>query len=278
MPRLTQPTQNLLLGALPVKEWLHWQPHLEWVTLAKGQVLGESGHDLPYAYFPTTAIVSHMYTTQAGNPFELMVIGREGMTGVSLLMGKGCESTPSQSVVTHAGEAYRIKQQVLVDALSESPIVLNLMLRFTQTLITQVAQQAVCNRHHSLDQRLCQWLLGRLDRLGGLDVSATHEDMAHMLGVRREGVTAAALSLQRDGLISYSRGRISVLDREGLEGRACECYAVVSKELSRLVWPLNADQCSDALARRSTHASCTPIPLVPRPSSTRQSLMAKPAL
>jgi len=185
MPRLTQPTQNLFLGAVPEADWLRWKPHLEWVHMPNGMVLSEAGHQAQYIYFPTTAIVSRMYTTQSGSPFELAVIGREGMTGASLLLGKGCESTPSQSVVTHAGEGYRLKQQVLMDGLAMSPVLLHMMLRYTQSLITQVGQQAVCNRHHSLDQRLCQWLLTRLDRLDGSQILTTHEAIAHMLGVRR---------------------------------------------------------------------------------------------
>jgi CRP-like cAMP-binding protein len=257
MSQLTQPTQNLLLGAIPQADWLRWQAHLEWADMPKGMMLAESGHVTPHVYFPTTAIASRMYITQSGNPFELAVIGREGMTGTGLLMGKGCESTPAHSVVTHAGEGYRLKPQVLMDTLSQSPIVLHMILRYTQTLITQVAQQAVCNRHHSLDQRLCQWLLKRLDRLDGNEIQTTHEAIAHMLGVRREGVTAAALVLQRNGMISYARGRIQVLERIGLEDRACECYAVVHDEQRRLVWPLSPEQVNKAMVRRSTHASCT---------------------
>jgi CRP-like cAMP-binding protein len=256
MTRLTHPTQNLLLGAIPQTDWLRWQAHLEWADMPKGMMLAESGHVTPYVYFPTTSIVSQMYITQSGNPFELAVIGREGMTGTSLLMGKGCESTPAHSEVTHAGEGYRLKPQVLMDTLAQSPIVLQMILRYTQTLITQVAQQAVCNRHHSLDQRLCQWLLKRLDRLNGSEIQTTHEAIAHMLGVRREGVTAAALGLQREGMISYARGRIQVLDRIDLEDRACECYAVVHDEQRRLIWPLSPEQVNKAVVRQSTHASC----------------------
>ncbi len=278
MPRLTQPTQNLFLGAIPQADWLRWQPHLEWVAMPNGMVLVEAGHLAQYVYFPTTAIVSRMYTTQSGSPFELSVIGREGMTGESLLLGKGCDSTPTHSVVTHAGEGYRLKQQVLMDGLATSPILLHMMLRYTQSLITQVGQQAVCNRHHSLDQRLCQWLLARLDRLDGSQILTTHEAIAHMLGVRREGVTAAALALQRDDLISYARGRILVLDHAGLEDRACECHDVVLKEQLRLIWPLSMAQVSGAMGRQSTHASCM-IPLgVNKPRPHRPASLTHPAL
>ncbi len=258
MPPLTQATQNLFLGAIPQADWLRWQDHLEWVDMPNGLVLSEAGHQAQHVYFPTTAIVSHMYTTQSGSPFELAVIGREGMTGASLLLGKGCESTPAHTVVTHAGEGYRLKQQVMVDSLALSPILLHMLLRYTQSLITQVGQQAVCNRHHSLDKRLCQWLLTRLDRLDGSQILTTHEAIAHMLGVRREGVTAAALALQRDDLISYARGRILVADRAGLEARTCECHAVVHKEQLRLIWPLSLTQLAGAPERQSTHASCFP--------------------
>jgi hypothetical protein len=174
--------------------------------------------------------------------------------GVGVLMNAGGESTPSQTVVTSAGQGYRMKQQFVVDEIERGGPALHLLLRYTQSLITQIAQQAVCNRHHSLDQRLCQWLLTRLDRLGGMQLVTTHESIASMLGVRREGVTAAALKLQRAGLITYARGHITVLDREGLERTACECYAVVRRELDRLVWPLNPLQHDMAIARRQTHA------------------------
>lgn len=274
MPPTTKPTQNLLLAALPRNEWRRWEAQLEWVAMPKGQILAEAGHGPAHVYFPTTAIVSRMYMTQSGSLFELAVIGREGMTGASLLMGKGCESTPVQTVVTHAGEGYRLKQQFVIEALAETPIVLHLMLRFTQTLITQVAQQAVCNRHHSVDHRLCQWLLTRLDRLPSLEISTTHEAIAHMLGVRREGVTAAALKLQAEGLISYARGHITILDRAGLEVRACECYAVVSKEQRRLIWPLDQAQVAEAADRHSSHANCATHIDLPRAGLQRPSATA----
>jgi CRP-like cAMP-binding protein len=249
----TDPMHNFLLSALPEADWLRWRPHLERVDMPLGQVLVEAGKSIRHVYFPTTAIVSRMYSTAEGGSFELAVIGREGMLGVCMLMGHGCESTPYEAVVTNAGQGYRVKPQFLLDEVARGGPILHLLLRYTQTQITQIAQQVVCNRHHALDQRLCNWMLTRLDRIDGMQLLTTHERIAAMLGVRREGVTAATLKLQRAGLISYARGRITVLDRPALERLACECYQTVKREMDRLVWPLNdAQQCASS-HRRQEH-------------------------
>jgi CRP-like cAMP-binding protein len=184
-------------------------------------------------YFPTTAIVSLLHVMENGASAEIAVVGNEGLLGISLFMGG--ESTPSRAVVQSAGEGWRLKAQTMKDEFNRAGPVLHLLLRYTQALITQMAQTAVCNRHHSLDQQLCRWLLLSLDRLQGNELVMTQELIANMLGVRRESVTEGALKLQRAGLIRYARGRITVLDREGLEQRTCECYAVVKKEYDRLL-------------------------------------------
>lgn len=229
----SQALQNELLQALPEAEWLAWQPQLEWVTLPLGQVLYESGRAVTHLYFPTTAIVSLLYVMENGASAEIAVVGHEGVVGVSVFMGGG--STPSRAVVQSAGEGYRLRSAAMTEAFNRSGPVMHLMLRYTQALITQMAQTAVCNRHHSLDQQLCRWLLLSLDRLVGSELVMTQELIANMLGVCREGVTEAALSLQRAGLIRYARGHIEVLDRPALERRTCECYAVVRKEYDRLL-------------------------------------------
>lgn len=229
----SQALQNELLQALPEAEWLAWEPQLEWVTLPLGQVLYESGRAVTHLYFPTTAIVSLLYVMENGASAEIAVVGHEGVVGVSVFMGGG--STPSRAVVQSAGEGYRLRSAAMTEAFNRSGPVMHLMLRYTQALITQMAQTAVCNRHHSLDQQLCRWLLLSLDRLVGSELVMTQELIANMLGVRREGVTEAALSLQRAGLIRYARGHIEVLDRPALERRTCECYAVVRKEYDRLL-------------------------------------------
>ncbi len=198
-----------------------------------GQVLQESGTTPTHAYFPTTAIVSLLYVMEDGAAAEIAVVGDDGLVGVSLFMGG--QSTTSRAVVQSAGQAYQLKAQQLVDEFNRNGAVLHLLLRYTQALITQMAQTAVCNRHHSLDQQLCRWLLLSLDRLEGNDLVMTQELIANMLGVRREGVTEAATKLQHDGLIRYARGHIAVLDRAALEMRACECYAVLRREYSRLL-------------------------------------------
>jgi CRP-like cAMP-binding protein len=233
LPATPDPRQNQLLAALPDSEWQRWLPLLEFVELPLGRVLYESGATLQHVYFPTTAIVSLLYVLENGASAEIAVVGNEGIVGVSLFMGGG--STPSRAVVQSAGQGYRLRSQALKDEFDRAGPVLHLLLRYTQALITQMAQTAVCNRHHSLDQQLCRWLLLSLDRLQGSELVMTQELIANMLGVRREGVTESALSLQKAGLIRYARGRISVLDRPGLERRTCECYAVVRKEYERLL-------------------------------------------
>jgi CRP-like cAMP-binding protein len=227
------PLQNELLAALPASDWARWQPQLEPVSLALGKVLYESGGAMTHVYFPTTSIVSLLYVLEDGASAEIAVVGNEGIVGVSLFMGG--ETTPSRAVVQSAGEGFRMRGQVLKDEFNRSGAVMHLLLRYTQALITQMAQTAVCNRHHSLDQQLCRWLLLSLDRLRGSELKMTQELIANMLGVRREGVTEAAGSLQEAGLISHRRGHITVLDRAGLERRTCECYAVVKKEYDRLL-------------------------------------------
>jgi CRP-like cAMP-binding protein len=227
------PRQNHLLAALPEAEWARWSPHLEPVELALGDVVYESGSTLRHVYFPIDAIVSLLYVMESGASAEIAVVGNEGIVGIALFMGGG--TTPSRAVVQSAGMAVRLAAKSMKDEFDRGGPVLHLLLRYTQALITQMAQTAVCNRHHSLDQQLCRWLLLSLDRLHGLELVMTQELIANMLGVRREGVTEAALKLQKAGLITYARGRIKVLDRAGLALRSCECYAVVKKEYDRLL-------------------------------------------
>ena len=228
-----QPQQNQLLDALPAAEGQRWLPLLESVDMPLGSVLYEPGVALSHVYFPTTAIVSLLYVMENGASAEIAVVGNEGVVGISLFMGG--ESTPSRAVVQSAGNGLRLKAPVMKEEFNRAGAVLHLMLRYTQALITQMAQTAVCNRHHSLDQQLCRWLLLSLDRLQGNKLVMTQELIANMLGVRREGVTEGALKLQHAGLIQYARGHITVLDRPGLEKRSCECYAVVKKEYDRLL-------------------------------------------
>ena len=228
-----QPSQNHLLGALPPAEAQRWMPLLESVDMPLGSVLYESGDTLSHVYFPTTAIVSLLYVMENGASAEIAVVGNEGIIGVSLFMGG--ESTPSRAVVQSAGHGFRLKAIVMKEEFNRAGPVLHLLLRYTQALITQMAQTAACNRHHTLDQQLCRWLLLSLDRLQGNQLVMTQELIANMLGVRREGVTEGALKLQHAGLISYARGHITVLDRKGLEKRSCECYSVVKKEYDRLL-------------------------------------------
>jgi CRP-like cAMP-binding protein len=225
--------KNHLLAALPEAEWQRWLPKLELVEMPLGEVLYESGGTLSHVYFPTTAIVSLLYVMENGASAEIAVVGNEGLVGVSLFMGG--ESTPSRAVVQSAGQGIRLEARSMKNEFNRAGPTLHLLLRYTQALITQMAQTAVCNRHHSVDQQLCRWLLLSLDRLEGDELVMTQELIANMLGVRREGVTEAALSLQQAGLIRYARGHITVLDREGLEKRTCECYAVVKKEYDRLL-------------------------------------------
>jgi len=225
--------RNHLLGSLPEVEKQRWLPLLEPVDMPLGTVLYESGVTLTHVYFPTTAIVSLLYVMENGASGEIAVVGNEGVVGISLFMGG--ESTPSRAVVQSAGQGVRLKAHAMKEEFNRAGPVLHLMLRYTQALITQMAQTAVCNRHHTLDQQLCRWLLLSLDRLSGNELIMTQELIANMLGVRREGVTECAIKLQEAGLIRYARGRITVLDRSALEKRSCECYAVVKREYDRLL-------------------------------------------
>jgi len=225
--------KNHLLAALPDAEWQRWRPQLEPVVLSLGEVLYEPGDTLSHVYFPTTAIVSLLCVMENGASAEIAIVGNEGIVGVSLFMGG--DSTPSRAVVQSAGRGFRLSAPLVKNEFNRTGPVPHLLLRYTQALITQMSQTAVCNRHHSLDQQLCRWLLLSLDRLDGHELVMTQELISNMLGVRREGVTEAALSLQKAGLIRYARGRILILDRQGLEQRTCECYAVVKKEYDRLL-------------------------------------------
>jgi CRP-like cAMP-binding protein len=227
------PRQNHLLNALPAEDYKRIAAHLELVQLKLGDILYEPGVKLRYVYFPTTSIVSLLYVMEDGASAEIAIVGNEGILGISLFMGG--ETTPSRAVVQSAGYGYRLRAQLLKDEFGRFGPFLRLLLRYTQALITQMAQTAVCNRHHSVDQQLCRWLLLSLDRLASSELSMTQELIANMLGVRREGVTEAAGKLQDAGLIHYRRGRITVLDRPRLESRSCECYQVVKTEFDRLL-------------------------------------------
>jgi CRP-like cAMP-binding protein len=227
------PKQNHLLAALPIEEFERLAPDLELVAMPLGEVLYESGGQLRHVYFPTTSIVSLLYVMQNGASAEIAVVGNEGLLGVSLFMGG--ETTPSRAVVQSNGHGYRLAGQLLKDEFNRAGPLLRLLLRYTQALITQMSQTAVCNRHHSVEQQLCRWLLLSLDRLPTNTLTMTQELISNMLGVRREGVTEAARRLQAAGLIRYSRGRIEVLDRPGLERTVCECYGVVKLEFDRLL-------------------------------------------
>ena len=233
MPSPQRPQQNRLLAVLPAADQERLFPKLELVPLPLGDVLYESGSRLSHVYFPTISIVSLLYVMENGASAEIAVVGNEGVVGVSLFMGG--ETTPSRAVVQSAGHAFRLKGELLKDEFYRAGPMQRLLLRYTQALLTQMAQTAVCNRHHSVDQQLCRWLLLSLDRLPSNELTMTQELIANMLGVRREGVTEAAGNLQSAGLIEYHRGRITVLDRRGLEARSCECYAVVKKEFDRLL-------------------------------------------
>jgi CRP-like cAMP-binding protein len=233
MPTAHSPAQNRLLAAIPSAEFERLSPHLEFVEMPLGQVLYESGGRLDHVYFPTTCIVSLLYVLEDGASAEIAVVGYEGILGISLFMGG--ETTPSRAVVQSAGFGYRLKAPLLKQEFNRAGPVLRLLLRYTQALITQMTQTAVCNRHHSIEQQLCRWLLVSLDRLSSSSLKMTQELIANMLGVRREGVTEAAGNLQRAGLIRYNRGHIDVLDRPGLEQAVCECYSVVKVEFDRLL-------------------------------------------
>ncbi|PYB70540.1 Crp/Fnr family transcriptional regulator [Pseudomonas sp. LB-090624] len=227
------PLQNHLLAALSAETFSRLEPHLERVSLPLGKALYESGDTLHHVHFPADAIVSLLYVMENGASAEISVVGNEGLVGIAVFMGG--ESTPSRAIVQSAGHAYRLPVQRLKDEFNRHGEMMMLMLRYTQALITQMAQTAVCNRHHSIDQQLCRWLLLSLDRLPGDRLCMTQELIANMLGVRREGVTDAAGKLQRLGVIEYNRGQIKVLDRARLELLSCECYAVVKKETDRLL-------------------------------------------
>jgi len=232
------PKQNRLLAALPAADLLRLLPHLERVLLPLGAVIYESGGEQAYVYFPASGIVSLLYVMNDGAAAEIAVVGNEGVVGIALFMGG--ETTPSRAVVQSAGIAWRVEPAAIKAEFARGGALQRLLLRYTQALITQMTQTAVCNRHHLLEQQLCRWLLLSLDRLPSNQLVMTQQLIANMLGVRREGVTEAAGRLQADGLIDYSRGRIDVLDRAGLEKRACECYAVVRRESDRLLHPRTA--------------------------------------
>ena len=238
-----KPHQNHLLSTLPAKVRARVFSQLELVAMPLGMVLYEPGDVMRYVYFPIDCIVSLLYVMENGASAEISVVGNEGLVGVSLFMGG--ESTPSRAVVQSAGNAYRLNGQLMKDEFNRHGEMQVLMLRYTQALITQMAQTAVCNRHHSIDQQLCRWLLLSLDRLASNRLTMTQELIANMLGVRREGVTDAAGKLQKLGVIAYSRGEITVLDRPKLESLSCECYAVVKKETDRLLPPANRNQILD---------------------------------
>ncbi len=233
MPASINPRQNRLIAALPLNVQDQLLPNLELVPLPLGKVLYESGEVMSYVYFPADCIVSLLYVMQSGASAEISIVGNDGIVGVALFMGG--ESTPSRAIVQSGGYAYRLAAQKFKDAFNQHVEMLTLLLRYTQALITQMAQTAVCNRHHSIHQQLCRWLLLSLDRLPANRITMTQELIANMLGVRREGVTEAAGKLQRLGVIQYSRGNISVVDRPHLEKLCCECYAVVKKETDRLM-------------------------------------------
>src|SRR5687767_14019966 len=232
-PVSTRPQANRLLAALPEASLQKLLPSLERVPLPLGMVVYESGGTQGYVYFPTSSIVSLLYVLADGASAEIAVTGNEGLEGIALFMGG--ETTPSRAVVQIAGHGYRLRAAALKKAFEDGGELQHVLLRYTHALITQMTQTAVCNRHHAVDQQLCRWLLLSLDRLPGNELVMTQELIANMLGVRREGVTEAAGKLQDEGLIRYSRGRITVLDRRQLEARVCECYAVVKKEYDRLL-------------------------------------------
>ncbi|MCG2592920.1 Crp/Fnr family transcriptional regulator [Ramlibacter sp. XY19] len=232
------PRHNHLLASLPAADWERWAPALEPVTMELGEVMYEPNVAMAHIYFPTTAIVSLLYVMEDGASGEIAVVGKEGLVGVSLFMGGN--STPSRAVVQSAGHGFRMRADILYREFQDSEPVMHLLLRYTQALLTQMAQTAVCNRHHPVEKQLCRWLLLSLDALEGNELMMTQELIANMLGVRRGGVTEAASKLQEAGVIRYSRGRITVLDRPRLETMTCECYAVVKREYERLLPPRTA--------------------------------------
>ena len=253
MSSLHNPNQNHLLAALPTAEFERLAAHLELVPMALGEVLYEPDGQMRHAYFPTTSIVSLHYVMESGASAEAAGVGNEGVVGISLFMGG--DTTPSSAVVQIAGHAYRLEQSWLQEEFNRAGLLQRLLLRYTQALITQMSQSAACYRHHSVEQQLSRWLLLTLDRVSSRELVVTQELVARMLGVRREGITEAAGRLQYDGLIRYRRGHIAVLDRSGLEARACECYAVVSKELIRLLSDVRYRQDIPAVVLKSAAGS-----------------------
>jgi CRP-like cAMP-binding protein len=251
MPAPQNPNQNHLLAALPTAEFERLAPHLEPVEMLLGDVLYESGGLLNHVYFPTTAILSVHYVMENGSSSEIAGVGNEGVLGISLFMGGN--TTPSRAVVQTGGQGYRLKSSLMLQEFQRGGLMQQLMLRYTQALITQMSQTAACNRHHSLVQQLCRWLLLTLDRMPTNELVMTQELVASMLGVRREGVTEAAGKLQQAGVIRYRRGHITVLDRSGLESQVCECYEVVKKEFLRLL--------PDELQRQDTFPRPQQVPV-----------------
>ena len=247
MPLPHSPNQNHLLAALPTAEFERLAPRLELVPLLLGDTLYEPGGQLQYVYFPTTAIISLLYVMESGISAEIAGVGNEGVLGISLFMGG--DTTPSSAVVQTGGHGYRLQGKLLKEEFNRAGLMQRLLLRYTQALVTQMFQTGACNRHHSIEQQLCRWLLLTLDRLPTNELIMTQELVASALGVRREGITEAAGKLQRAGIISYRRGHISVLKRSGLETGACECYAVVKKELGRLLSDVQYRQSPVAVAR-----------------------------
>jgi CRP-like cAMP-binding protein len=268
MQSLHNPFQNHILAALPLAEFDRLLPDLELVVMPLGEVLCESNGQLDYVYFPTTSIISLLYVLENGASAEIAIVGNEGLLGISLFMGG--ETTPSRAVVQSAGHGYRLKAQLLKNEFNRAGPTLHLLLRYTQALITQMTQTAVCNRHHSVEQQLCRWLLLSLDRLPSDSLNMTQDLIANMLGVRREGVTEAAGSLQRAGLIRYSRGHIKVLDRPGLERTVCECYAVVKQEFDRLMSELPKPE------RNNAHVTLQSAPALQSIDSTPSKAARRP--
>jgi len=233
-----RPPENHLLAVLSDADWARLEPHLALIDMPLGQVVYESGDRLDHVYFPTSSIVSLLYVMEDGASAEIAIVGNEGLVGIALFMGG--ETTPSRAIVQSAGRAYRLPAAILKEEFRRGGALQRLLLRYTQALITQMAQTAVCNRHHSIDQQLCRWLLLSIDRLASNELEMTQDLIANMLGVRRAGVTEAALKLQDAGLIRYSHGHIELLNRDGLEQRVCECYGVVKREFDRLLPDLKA--------------------------------------
>jgi CRP-like cAMP-binding protein len=246
MSSLHSPNQNHLLAAVPTAEFDPLAAHLELVPMLLGEILYEPGGQLQYAYFPTSAIVSLHYVIESGASAETAGVGNEGVVGIALFMGG--DTTPSSAVVTTGGHAYRLERGLLKQEFNRAGLMQRLLLRYTQALITQIAQTAACNRHHSVEQQLCRWLLSTLDRVSSPELIMTQELVASVLGVRRESISEAAGNLQRAGFILYRRGQIAVLERSGLEVGACECYVVVKKELDRLLSDVRYRQSTSAIA------------------------------